>query len=248
MPSASTRASVTGDRALERPDQDPVAPQAPQSQARGDAWLPGIVRDREGVPERQVAPGPAGARVHPEDESAAGGRFTACAGLFFLLPVMERLGMSRWLDDHPSLLEAGFPARLLQSMGERVGLEPHDPLWLALEEIGTHEPLPALTAWPEAVRALLATPPPRGALDSPVDVWLAAVRRWCRRNARMGLISAIRRPGRLFASRTHLEIGFHVSQLDLRIRRSALDVDPGWVPWLGRVVRFHYLDPEEQRG
>jgi hypothetical protein len=24
------------------------------------------------------------------------------------------------------------------------------------------------------------------------------------------------------------------------VRRVALDVDPGWVPWMGRVVQFRY--------
>jgi hypothetical protein len=28
---------------------------------------------------------------------------------------------------------------------------------------------------------------------------------------------------------------------DVRVRRAGLDLDPGWVPWLGRVVLHHYL-------
>jgi hypothetical protein len=43
-------------------------------------------------------------------------------------------------------------------------------------------------------------------------------------------------------SRTHIDVDFRLSQADVRIRRVALDVDPGWVPWLGRVVQFSYLD------
>ena len=36
--------------------------------------------------------------------------------------------------------------------------------------------------------------------------------------------------------------GTHVvhEHLDLDIRRAGLDIDPGWLPWLGRVVRFRY--------
>jgi hypothetical protein len=30
----------------------------------------------------------------------------------------------------------------------------------------------------------------------------------------------------------------------MRIRRAGLDIDPGWVPWLGRVVSFHYRETE----
>ena len=56
----------------------------------------------------------------------------------------------------------------------------------------------------------------------------------------MGLTTLIRRPGRVHISRTHIAAGFALSQIDVRLRRLALDVDPGWVPWMGRVVQFNY--------
>jgi hypothetical protein len=28
--------------------------------------------------------------------------------------------------------------------------------------------------------------------------------------------------------------------VSLAVRRAGLDLDPGWVPWFGRVVGFHY--------
>jgi len=59
------------------------------------------------------------------------------------------------------------------------------------------------------------------------------------------LAALVRRPGRVHHSRTHIESCFDLSQLDLRVRRAALDVDPGWVPWLGRVVRFHYGEHDD---
>ncbi len=39
---------------------------------------------------------------------------------------------------------------------------------------------------------------------------------------------------------THADVWLAFDQLDLRIRRAGLDIDPGWLPWFGRVVRFHY--------
>ena len=83
---------------------------------------------------------------------------------------------------------------------------------------------------------------PRCAIESPIDLWLTAVRRWSRRRARMGLAALIRRPARVHASRTHIEVAFHMSQLDVRLRRMALDVDPGWVSWFGRIVQYQYVD------
>jgi hypothetical protein len=78
-------------------------------------------------------------------------------------------------------------------------------------------------------------------LDLLVRAWLAALRRWCRRYAGLGLLDLVHRPGRVAATRTHLDILFDHRQADLRVRRAGLDLDPGWLPWLGRVVAFHYL-------
>ncbi|WP_426752934.1 hypothetical protein [Myxococcus sp. Y35] len=69
---------------------------------------------------------------------------------------------------------------------------------------------------------------------------LLAVGRLTRRRAHMGLRALVLRPGRLVATRTHLDIVFAASQVDLRIRRAGLDINPGWVPWLARVIQYHY--------
>jgi hypothetical protein len=44
----------------------------------------------------------------------------------------------------------------------------------------------------------------------------------------------------VLASRTHLDLWFQPRQAEIRVRRHGLDLDPGWVPWLGRVITFHY--------
>lgn len=79
-------------------------------------------------------------------------------------------------------------------------------------------------------------------VDVLVGAWLEAVRRWSRRHARMGLAELVRRPGRVAATRTHVDLVFDVRRADVRIRKAGLDLDPGWVPWLGRVLSFHYAD------
>jgi hypothetical protein len=79
-------------------------------------------------------------------------------------------------------------------------------------------------------------------VDLLVGAWLEAARRWSRRHARMGLAELVRRPGRVAATRTHVDLVFDVRRADVRIRRAGLDLDPGWLPWLGRVLSFHYAD------
>lgn len=48
------------------------------------------------------------------------------------------------------------------------------------------------------------------------------------------------RPARVTCDASHLHVHLHLADIDLDIRRCGLDIDPGWLPWLGRVVRFHY--------
>jgi hypothetical protein len=70
--------------------------------------------------------------------------------------------------------------------------------------------------------------------------WLTRVRRAAHRQARAGLRALVARPGHVAFTRTHVDVVLPLRDLDLRVRRAGLDADPGWVPWLGRVVTFHY--------
>jgi hypothetical protein len=80
------------------------------------------------------------------------------------------------------------------------------------------------------------------ALDLITDAWTTALRRWCRRYARMGLHDLVRRRGRMAFTRTHVDVTLALRGADVRARAAGLDLDPGWVPWLGRVIAFHYTD------
>jgi hypothetical protein len=77
-------------------------------------------------------------------------------------------------------------------------------------------------------------------VDLVANAWLVASRRWLRRHARIGLADLVLRPAAIAATPTHVDIALDLARADLRVRRAGLDLDPGWVPWLGRVVTFHY--------
>jgi hypothetical protein len=79
-------------------------------------------------------------------------------------------------------------------------------------------------------------------LELITNAWVIAIRRWCRRYARMGLHDLVRRRGRVAFTRTHVDVTLPLRGVDVRTRAVGLDLDPGWVPWLGRVVAFHYTD------
>jgi hypothetical protein len=46
---------------------------------------------------------------------------------------------------------------------------------------------------------------------------------------------------RVVCSASHVDIECPMSAVRLPVRLSGLDLNPGWVPWLGRVVTFHYV-------
>lgn len=82
-------------------------------------------------------------------------------------------------------------------------------------------------------------------LEMATQAWITAARRWCRRFAHIGLRDLICRPGRISVTRTHVDVLLDHRQSETRVRKAGLDFNPGWVPWLGRVVRFHYLYGEQ---
>jgi hypothetical protein len=55
-------------------------------------------------------------------------------------------------------------------------------------------------------------------------------------------------PALVLASPSHLDVHFRMQDIRLDVRRAGLDIDPGWLPWLGRVVRFHYGEVPELMG
>jgi hypothetical protein len=139
------------------------------------------------------------------------------AGLFFLLPVMERTGLPIWLEENPETHGPSLAAWILHHFAQRLKTPSSDAVWLALEEI--ENPVP----------------------DKLIQFWVSRVRSYCRRAARIGLQSLTCRTGRLSVTPTHIDVQFPASEADIRIRRIGLDIDPGWLPWFGRVVHFQYL-------
>ncbi|NCC32682.1 MAG: hypothetical protein EOM24_11780 [Chloroflexia bacterium] len=221
---------------------------------------------------------------------------TQLGGLFFLLPVLERLGLPAFLAAQPHWIEADLGWALLREAARHLGITEQDPLHHILGEAPPDDPelsFVAPTTWHNGPAALpyatihraeqqpgqrgiidrtgrlllarwahrrpaglhelrAATELRRGAplanLPSPLHAWITAARRWLRRSpAHIGLRDLVTRPALVSATTTHLDLTFDHSQTELRLRRLGLDFNPGWVPWLGKVVSFHYANIEELR-
>jgi hypothetical protein len=85
-------------------------------------------------------------------------------------------------------------------------------------------------------------------IDYLVRIWYLAVRRWCWRIGKLTLPVIVGRGGVFSVNRTDLDVSMPLDEADVRVRRLGLDLDPGWLPWFGRVVRFHYLHRGEFNG
>jgi hypothetical protein len=157
------------------------------------------------------------------DRDSLDGAPTTGGGLLFVIPLLQAAGFAAWLAERPALAAARLPERLLLLLAAHAGLPPDDPIveWLA----ATARDAPTAEGAEDACR-----------------MWRAGLRGWLARRARLTLRELIVRPALFAVTPTHVDLTFDLAQADLRIRRLGLDVDPGWVAWLGRVVSFHYDD------
>lgn len=176
------------------------------------------------------------------------GADTRASGLYFLLNPMASLGIATAAADL-RFAQARVAVRVLRHLAAHAGVEPSDPIlaWMNDEIERSSEAFGSLqleaSAWPA-----IFGPSPRSDLESlhVVRAWALAVRRWCWRAGRMSVREIVNRSGRVLSSRTDVDVSFLLENADVRIRRVGLDIDPGWLPWFGCVVRFHYV--REQPG
>lgn len=83
--------------------------------------------------------------------------------------------------------------------------------------------------------------PDHSMMDRLADSWLRMSAGWLHRRD-LNIRRLVLRPGAVAATDTHVDICFHMNHTDLAVRMAALDLDPGWVPSLGRVIQYHYVN------
>jgi len=171
---------------------------------------------------------------------------TSAAGLYFILNVLRYLGIEAAIEAMPAPFASVFLPRLIKSIARFASVPPDDPalLWVASalgadsSDNRSDELYSAAECWPRTLPT-----PGEGTIsrDRLIRIWTLAARRWCWQNARLRLHEIVLRPGRILLTRTDLDVTLSMETVDLRVRRAGLDLDPGWLPWFGRVVRFHYV-------
>jgi len=193
------------------PDAGKVVVASESAAARSQAVAPAAGNELP-APPADAFPPAIDHRAAPRRMDAA----TAAGGLLFLVPLLTRLGVADAIgeDARPNDL----PQRIFATLLRRLPIADDDPLWL-------------LCGLPLAADSVA---------DGEVARWLGRCRRLLRRDVGIGLYSLVCRPARIAITATHVDVWQAIDAVDLRVRRAGLDIDPGWVPWLGRVLRFHY--------
>lgn len=175
------------------------------------------------------------------------------AGLAFAIPLLQRLGMPELLTRNASLVATDFPRLVLWSLTQRFGGGEGDPLFPLFADLETLDditiaPFHTPTSWQRLFTARDLRSRATNARDEHSAIRLSALintlqllgARYLRRHAGLSWRTLVNRPGRVLLTSTHWDVIFDINQTDLRLRRIALDSNPGWVAWLGRVVQIHY--------
>ena len=168
-----------------------------------------------------VATGPLPPPASTVDQSATLNFLSRHGGLFFLLQVLDGLPFQR------RMLELDEP-----QSGWRE--------WLRLvNALGATPDGPMLAFATQA--AQLASTAQAGALHWPASTAATLLQTAHARYGGEALQAAIApRLARVLATPTQVDVHFRLADADLAVRRVGLDSDPGWLPWLGRVLRWHY--------
>ncbi|MBS1874283.1 MAG: hypothetical protein JSU00_13790 [Acidobacteria bacterium] len=196
-------------RLISNPPPDPPAPTAADSPTPTEPARP--------EPAAQsIAPAARDTTIEPPPRPTSDTLSTGFAGLFFVIPILARLGMEQALAATPAWIEAHLPYAILRAIALKLKAQDDEPVLAAMPEADPNHP--------------------------EVRPWIRDIRRYSRKQAQIGLYNLVRRRGRIHHSPTHIDLFFDLTGADIRIRREGLDIDPGWVPWLGKAIHFHYGD------
>ena len=155
---------------------------------------------------------------------------TSCGGLLLLAPLLPRCGALPLLED--PVLWPDLPQALHQFALHLWPLAPHDPAALAFCGL---QPLQAPPA------PLHATPAQQAALQNAQALLLDHLDQRLPDWRGPGLLARVLcRPARISADPGWIEVIFPLRDVAIELRRAALDLDPGFLPWLGVVLRYRY--------
>jgi hypothetical protein len=162
---------------------------------------------------------------------------TRAGGLLFLLHIVRELGLAETLCEEESVLAHRSLRWTLHQIARcLLPLEPQDAAALAFAGLAPDAEPPDQMDEPPSE-------PEQQAIAVAADAIVARLRE------RVGqpeeprptlLLQICRRRAEIVADPAWLEVCLALDDVSTSIRRAGLDLDLGWLPWLGCVVRFRY--------
>ncbi len=188
------------------------------------------------------------------------GDFSDYAGFPFLINVINRLGFEDILCGHDEYQAVIIAQQFLWQVALWQNIPDDDPVLRFLKNESNELPQVFEFKHPlnrqmifEAARAsvkqMFQMPQSRSPLqplnfNQVIQIFVIAACRYIRKYAKISIRKLIKRPAYIALTKTHMDITTSMKNLDIRIRIAGLDINPGWVPWLGRVIQFHYTEDE----
>jgi hypothetical protein len=149
---------------------------------------------------------------------------TQQGGLFYLLNFLHR----KEAREAVTAVSNTSPAsgwELLYRLGQELALDESDPVVFFLaQQMGI-----------ETVDGLSGLPPLPGR-----DLLLALAQRWYGRFD-VWQPDLLQLEAQVQYTPSHVDLYASLASVRLPLRLAGLDLNPGWLPWLGRVVTFHYV-------
>lgn len=172
----------------------------------------------------------------PSPEDCRVSATTDYGGLLFLLGALEDSGVLQDILHNPAMMGRPFRWILQRLAMALVPAQLEDPAVRVFSGMG------------------LATEDAREGEGPPTDEESMAIHSWVTWVAghlqrRMGIVDVpenelmdfvCRRPAEIVSDPGWIEVTFALRAVSTEIRRAALDLDPGYIPWLGIVLRFRY--------
>jgi hypothetical protein len=148
--------------------------------------------------------------------------YTQQGGVLYLLNFLNRTPIQSIMSDYWQQLPSGWA--WLYRTAELIGFDHNDPLaeFLALQlGLDTAQQLNDLPALPESDR---------------IQYWAA---QWYGQQD-LWQPDLLTLTAKIQHNASHVDLHTMLTKVKLEIRLAGLDINPGWLPWLGRVVQFHY--------
>ncbi|WKJ89986.1 hypothetical protein QZJ86_18565 [Methylomonas montana] len=147
---------------------------------------------------------------------------TMQGGLLYLLNMLNRPEMRSLMVEHAETLPSAWA--WLYRLGQELQLREDDALvdFIALQlGLENHLALSQLPALPDREQVL-----------NQARRWYGKTGVW-----QAGLLALT---AQVQYSPSHIDLYAPMTAIRLPVRLAGLDINPGWLPWLGRVVSFHY--------